>query len=161
MYKQVKLPLSKVAYELLSKDTLPKIYNVKEIMSLCYKVGNQTFHVIERINGNSVVYNPSISKVNITEGSIEFIHGGFNTLRGRRLFSVLYDFNIYENSVTINVIKLLKTLQYSVDYYSTNIALVKRDILEPALKDIRNNGYDIEYEIEKEGNNRVITFAMK
>lgn len=161
MYKEVKLPLSKVAYELLSKDTLPKIFNVKEIMSLFYRVGNQTFHVIERINGDSVVYNPSISKITITESSIEFIHGGFKTLRGRRLFSVLYDLNIYENSVTINVIKLLKTLQYSVDYYGANIALVKRDILEPALKDIRNNGYDIEYEIEKEGNNRVITFGMK
>lgn len=161
MYKQVKLPLSEEAYELLSKDTLPKIFNVKAIMSLFYRVGNQTFHVIERINGDSVVYNPSISKINITEHHIEFIHGGFKTLRGRRLFSVLYDLNIYEKSVTIDVIKLLKILQYSVDYYSTNIALVKRDILEPALRDIRNNGYDIDYEIEKEGNNRVITFEMK
>lgn len=161
MYKEVKLPLSKVAYELLSRDTLPKIYNVKEIMSLFYRVGNQTFHVIERINGDSVVYNPSISKINVTKDYIEFIHGGFKTLRGRRLFSVLYDLNIYETSVTIDVVKLLKTLQYSVDYYSSNMALVKRDILEPALKDIRNNGYDIEYEIEKEGNNRVITFGMK
>ena len=161
MYKEVKLPLSKVAYELLSKDTLPKIYNVKEIMSLCYTVGNQTFHVIERINGNSVVYNPSISKINVTEHSIEFIHGGFKTLRGRRLFSVLYDLGIYEKSVTLDVLELLKKLQYSVDYYMSNIALVKRDIVEPALRDIRNNGYDIEYEIEREGGNRVITFELK
>lgn len=161
MYKRVKLPLSERAYELLSRDTLPKIYNVKEIMSLFYTVGNQKFHVIERINGDSVVYNPSITKIDITKNYIEFIHGGFKTLRGRRLFSVLYDLGIYEKSVTVDVIKLLKTLQYSVDYYSTNIALVKRDILEPALKDIRNNGYEIEYEIEKEGNNRVITFEMK
>lgn len=161
MYKQVKLPLSKVAYELLSKETALTMKNIREIMSLYYTVGNQTFPVIERIKGDIVVYNPSISKVTITKDNIEFIHGGFKTLRGRRLFSVLYDLGIYEQSVTLDVLELLKKLQYSVDYYMSNIALVKRDILKPALRDIRNNGYDIEYEIVREGSNRVITFELK
>lgn len=161
MYKQVKLSLTKVAYELLSKETAFTMKNIKEIMSLYYTVGNQTFPVIERISGDTVIYNPSISKVTITKDSIEFIHGGFKTLRGRRLFSVLYDLGIYEKSVTLDVLELLKKLQYSVDYYISNIALVKRDILKPALRDIRNNGYDIEYEIVREGSNRVITFELK
>lgn len=159
MYKKVSLPISPEVSELLCADELPNIYNVNSLMSLSYKVGNQHLHVIESINGNTVVYNQSITKIDITKNSITFIHGGFKTLKGRKLLSVLDSLDFYEKPVTIDVIDLLKKLGYSLEYYSKNIALVRRDILEPALKDMRNNGYNVEYEFLREGSNRVITFT--
>ena len=80
-------------------------------------------------------------------------------MKGRKLLSVLDSLDFYEKPVTLDVVDLLEKLGYSLEYYSKNIALVRRDILEPALKDMRNNGYNVEYEFSREGSNRVITFT--
>lgn len=159
MYKKVSLPISPEVSEWLSVDELPKTFKADKLMSLFYTIGNQVLHVIESINGNTVVYNQSITKIDITKNSITFIHGGFKTLKGRKLLSVLDSLDFYEKPVTLDVVDLLEKLGYSLEYYSKNIALVRRDILEPALKDMRNNGYNVEYEFSREGSNRVITFT--
>lgn len=162
MYKKISLPISEEVSKLLVADkesSLPKIYNVASLMSLFYAIGNQRLHVIESITDNRIVYNNSITKIDITKNSITFIHGGFKTLKGRKLLSVLDSLDFYEKPVTLDVVDLLEKLGYSLEYYSKNIALVRRDILEPALKDMRNNGYNVEYEFSREGSNRVITFT--
>lgn len=159
MYKKVSLPISPEVSEWLSADELPSIYNVNSLMSLSYKVGNQVLHVIESINGNTVVYNKCITKIDITKNSINFVHGGFKTLKGRKLLALLDSLDFYIQPVTIPLDELLKKLGYSLEYYGNNIAWVRRDILEPALKDMLNNGYNVEYEFSREGSNRVITFT--
>lgn len=162
MYKKISLPISEEVSKLLLADkegSLPKVYNVASLMSLFYAVGNQRLHVIESITDNKIVYNNSITKIDITKNSINFVHGGFKTLKGRKLLSLLDSLDVYEKPVTLSIEEFLTKLGYSVDYYSNNIAWVRRDILEPALKDMRNNGYTLEYEFSREGSNRVITFT--
>lgn len=162
MYKKISLPISEEVSKLLladKEDKLPKMYNVASLMSLFYAVGNQRLHVIESINDRKIVYNNSITKIDITKNSINFVHGGFKTLKGRKLLALLDNLDFYEKPVTLGIEEFLNKLGYSLEYYSNNIAWVRRDILEPALKDMRNNGYNIEYEFSREGSNRVITFT--
>lgn len=165
MYKKIKIKVSDDVANTLKRikagnNMITFPCDKQELMSLGYTVDGQSLHVIDSITKNGLVlFNSCIHKMTITKNSITFIHGGFKTVKGRKLFSVLDSLDFYEKSVTLDVNDLLKKMNYSIDYYSSNMALVKRDIVEPALKDLQNNGYIVEYEIVKEGAKRSIVFS--
>ena len=162
MYKKIKVDINDEVSQLLIADRdgkLPKVYDVASLMSLFYAVGTQRLHVIDSIIGRKIIYNQSIKNLIIKKGSIVFIHGGFRTLKGRKLAKLLDELGLKEKPVTLDIVEFLEKLGYSIDYYSKNMAFIRRDILEPALKDMRNNGYNVTYSIKREGNERVITFT--
>lgn len=165
MYKKIKIKVNDDVANTLKRikagnDMITFPCDKQELMSLWYTVDGQSMHVIDSITKNGLVlFNSCIHKMKIAKNSISFIHGGFKTVKGRKLFTILDSLDFYEKSVTLDVNDLLEKMNYSIDYYSSNMALVKRDILEPAIKDLKNNGYIVEYEINKEGTKRSITFS--
>ena len=165
MYKKIKIKVSDDVANTLKRiksgnDTITFPCDKQELMSLWYTVDGQSMHVIDSITKQGLVlFNSCIHKMTITKNAITFIHGGFKTVKGRKLFTILDSLDFYEKSVTLDVNDFLEKMNYSLDYYSSNMALVRRDILEPAIKDLKNNGYIVEYEINKEGYKRSITFS--
>lgn len=165
MYKKIKIKVSDELANTLKRikagnDMITFPCDKQELMSLWYTVDGQSIHVIDSITKNGLVlFNSCIHKMTITKNSVSFIHGGFKTVKGRKLFTILDSLDFYEKSVTLDINDLLEKMNYSIDYYSSNMALVRRDILEPAIKDLKNNGYIVEYEIVKEGTKRSITFS--
>ena len=165
MYKKIKIKVNDDVANTLKRikagnDMITFPCDKQELMSLWYTVDGQSMHVIDSITKQGlVVFNSCIHKMTIAKNYITFIHGGFKTVKGRKLFTILDSLDFYEKEVTLDVTDLLEKMNYSIDYYSSNMALVKRDILEPAIKDLKNNGYIVEYEINKEGTKRSITFS--
>lgn len=165
MYKKIKIKVSDELANTLKRikagnDTITFPCDKNELMSLWYTVDGQSMHVIDSITKQGLVlFNSCIHKMTISKNAITFIHGGFKTVKGRKLFTILDSLDFYEKEVTLDVNDLLEKMNYSIDYYSSNMALVRRDILEPAIKDLKNNGYIVEYEINKEGTKRSITFS--
>lgn len=165
MYKKINIKVSPDVANTLKRiksgnDTITFPCDKQELMSLWYTVDGQSMHVIDSITKNGLVlFNSCIHKMTISKNSITFIHGGFKTVKGRKLFTILDSLDFYVKEVTLDVNDFLEKMNYSIDYYSSNMALVKRDILEPAIKDLKNNGYIVEYEINKEGTKRSITFS--
>lgn len=165
MYKKINIKVSPDVATALMKiksgnDMITFPCDKQELMSLWYTVDGQSMHVIDSITKNGLVlFNSCIHKMEISKNSISFIHGGFKTVKGRKLFTILDSLDFYEKEVTLDVNDFLEKMNYSIDYYSSNMALVRRDILEPAIKDLKNNGYIVEYEINKEGTKRSITFS--
>lgn len=165
MYKKINIKVSPDVSTALMKiksgnDMITFPCDKQELMSLWYTVDGQSMHVIDSITKNGLVlFNSCIHKMTITKNAITFIHGGFKTVKGRKLFTILDSLDFYVKEVTLDVNDFLEKMNYSIDYYSSNMALVRRDILEPAIKDLKNNGYIVEYEINKEGTKRSITFS--
>lgn len=165
MYKKINIKVSPDVANTIKRiksgnDTITFPCDKNELMGLWYTVDGQSLHVIDSIAKNGLVlFNSCIHKMTITKNAITFIHGGFKTVKGRKLFTILDSLDFYEKEVTVDVTDLLEKMNYSIDYYSSNMALVRRDILEPAIKDLKNNGYIVEYEINKGGTKRSITFS--
>lgn len=165
MYKKIKIKVSDEVANTLKRikagnDMITFPCDKQELMSLWYTVDGQSLHVIDSITKNGLVlFNSCIHKMTMAKNSITFIHGGFKTVKGRKLFAILDSLDFYEKEVTLDVNDLLEKMNYSIEYYSSNMALVRRDIIEPALKDLQNNGYIVEYEIIKEGAKRSIVFS--